>query len=77
MKENLALESEAALRWCPMGSNRGGDSRIGPPPSGFLPNGDAACLGSGCMFWRWVPLTGEERRDGSIQRGYCGAAGAP
>lgn len=36
----------------------------------------ACCLGSGCMWWRWVHPFGSSRNEDG-PHGYCGKAGKP
>ncbi len=63
-------EEEAAERWCPY-------MKLSDRSRGFC----AACLGSGCMMWRWDnDETGCCKQNGEgleNYRGYCGLAGKP
>lgn len=60
----LVNTTQAKEKWCPM---------VRRIDSGVAQNvfGDANCIGSDCMMWRWVNLSTSE----GSPLGYCGLAG--
>lgn len=70
-------EKEAKDRWCPMtrafdNADNGSATATNRPLAyeGHRRNA-INCLGSGCMFWRWM----DEYDDEGHQYGVCGMAG--
>jgi len=89
----LHTEQEAKTKWCPyanvyvayQGTGAAGNRGLG---DGQANTAKALCLASGCMAWRKVDQVGigpnGEKRDRDmdgrtrwVDRGYCGAFGAP
>src|ERR1700675_2507627 len=87
-------ETEAKTKWCPFARvswNALDEPYRAPVPVSISrmprPTGQANCLGSGCMAWRWVETNvngpmGEDGAPGDLvpsgdTHGYCGLAGVP
>jgi hypothetical protein len=68
----IVTEVEARGLWCPWSRVRFGNVAVNRNNQETTDRpfvGNARCLASRCMAWRWVGDRGEE--------GYCGAAGMP
>ena len=64
-------EVEAKTKWCPESRIPPDNLQVTGPSANRMQGGDATCLASGCMMWRWYEKTSE------TENGYCGLAGKP
>ena len=61
-------DRDAQNKICPIAKLRGS----------FDGNWDkGGCIGSGCMWWRWVETPHKDDPVQSYREGYCGMAGIP
>lgn len=78
-------EDEAKLRWCPFArvtdngcaTNRHAGTKKGKDGKPRILRGNALCIASECMAWRWDEWDANGGRQMTKTHGYCGLAGKP
>lgn len=65
-------EEESRKKWCPFARVSGTNSSYNRGAILGEDTGQAQCVGSACMAWRWNYIVTEEPTEG-----YCGLAGKP